>query len=316
MPDPQTPQVVAGQVPGSATPAAPTPGTSAFVNSLPPGSSERALAAAELYAGRQNNGSEMAPARPEGVPEKFWDKDTGQVNTALLLASYTALETKMGSGAPAVPAAAVAAPVVPAVPANPNAPLAIPPPAIVIPPGTDPVVAVVTQAGLNADALTAAIVANGDITEADYAAIAKIGIPPELIKSHVAAIRGQVNAAVTANNAKALTAFGGEERAQAVLAWAGANLQPAEVTRLNGKLKGPDFMDAVEVLNGRFAVANPAGLEPRLVQGSSGNSAAVAGYRSTAERTKDMQNPQYRTDPAFRAQVTAKMRAATYDLDR
>lgn len=34
----------------------------------------------------------QAPVRPDNVPEKFWNAETGTVNTEALLASYTELE--------------------------------------------------------------------------------------------------------------------------------------------------------------------------------------------------------------------------------
>lgn len=52
------------------------------------------------------------PSRPDGVPEKFWDPDTGGLRTDALLKSYLELERRLGgepAGAPEpVPAAAEA----------------------------------------------------------------------------------------------------------------------------------------------------------------------------------------------------------------
>jgi hypothetical protein len=40
------------------------------------------------------------PHRPAGVPDKFWDRDAGQVRTDALLKSYLELERKLGSMVP------------------------------------------------------------------------------------------------------------------------------------------------------------------------------------------------------------------------
>lgn len=40
------------------------------------------------------------PARPDGVPEKFWDREAGAVRTDALLKSYVELERKLGSMVP------------------------------------------------------------------------------------------------------------------------------------------------------------------------------------------------------------------------
>lgn len=40
------------------------------------------------------------PARPDGVPEKFWDREAGMIRTDALLKSYVELERKLGSMVP------------------------------------------------------------------------------------------------------------------------------------------------------------------------------------------------------------------------
>ena len=44
--------------------------------------------------------SEASPARPAGVPEKFWDAESGALRTEALLKSYLELERKLGSMVP------------------------------------------------------------------------------------------------------------------------------------------------------------------------------------------------------------------------
>jgi hypothetical protein len=44
--------------------------------------------------------TEARPARPAGVPEKFWDADSGAMRTDALLKSYMELERKLGSLVP------------------------------------------------------------------------------------------------------------------------------------------------------------------------------------------------------------------------
>ena len=45
----------------------------------------------------------MAPARPETIPEKFWDPDAGAVRVDALAKSYTELERKLGATAAEIP---------------------------------------------------------------------------------------------------------------------------------------------------------------------------------------------------------------------
>jgi hypothetical protein len=44
--------------------------------------------------------AEAPPARPAGVPDKFWDREAGAIRTEALLKSYVELERKLGSMVP------------------------------------------------------------------------------------------------------------------------------------------------------------------------------------------------------------------------
>jgi hypothetical protein len=54
------------------------------------------------------------------------------------------------------------------------------------------------------------------------------------------------------------------------------------------------------------------GADPKLLLGNGGGQSAVVGYRSQAEMQRDMRDPRYKTDPAFRADVGQKLKYATY----
>ena len=43
---------------------------------------------------------QQPPHRPASVPDKFWDRETGQIRTDALLKSYVELERKLGSMVP------------------------------------------------------------------------------------------------------------------------------------------------------------------------------------------------------------------------
>lgn len=282
----------------SETPTA-QPTAAEALNALPPGSPERAAAAAALYNERNNPEGTVLP---EGVPAKFVNPDTGEVDVKALAASYAELERKLGQPKPAE---------------QPNAgetpPAGDQPLKLEIPEGVDPVSHVVTQAGLDANALAAKVTKDGKLDDADYAAIEKLGIPRALIDQHVALVKQAADTTASANEAKAVSMFGGQQQAQQALEWASKNLPPDEVTRLNAKLAGPEWQDAVEVIAAKWRSASR---EPTLARPGASGSQTVAGYRSVAERTRDMQDPRYAKDPAFRDQVRQKMQVATYDLDR
>jgi hypothetical protein len=62
---------------------------------------------------------------------------------------------------------------------------------------------------------------------------------------------------------------------------------------------------AVENLKSKYTAAN--GSEPSVTLQGRPSSGAVGVYESTADLMKDMGNPEYKNNPAFRAKVEAKL---------
>jgi hypothetical protein len=55
----------------------------------------------------------------------------------------------------------------------------------------------------------------------------------------------------------------------------------------------------------KFSAARPT--EPKLFSGSTSQATTGEAYESVAQLTKDMATPEYKSDPAFRAKVQAKL---------
>ena len=101
---------------------------------------------------------------------------------------------------------------------------------------------------------------------------------------------------------------GGEESYGEMISWAAENLDPAEIESFNsvtdsGNVQAIRF--AVEALNNRYKAAN--GDERPMISGKASRS-TPQGYRSQAELARDIANPLYQSDPAFRADVEAKLK--------
>jgi hypothetical protein len=70
----------------------------------------------------------------------------------------------------------------------------------------------------------------------------------------------------------------------------------------------------VDSIRARMAAASLIDGKPLAAAG--GNLAGTpAGYRSRSEMKRDMPNPEYQRDPAFRQAVAERMRVATLGLD-
>ncbi|WPH18224.1 capsid assembly protein [Variovorax paradoxus] len=101
---------------------------------------------------------------------------------------------------------------------------------------------------------------------------------------------------------------GGEAEFNALNAWAQKALTQEQRDFYNGELAGPNAADVIELLKTKAA----RGADPKLVQGNGGVQPSVQGYRSQAEMQRDMRDPRYQADPAFRADVRNKLKYATY----
>ena len=100
---------------------------------------------------------------------------------------------------------------------------------------------------------------------------------------------------------------GGEQAYGELVGWAAGNLQQSEIEQFNsvtasGNTAAIKF--AVEALAYRYA--NSEGYEAPMVTGKK-SAPRVQGYRSNAELARDINDPRYATDPAFRADVEARL---------
>lgn len=175
--------------------------------------------------------------------------------------------------------------------------------------------ALTTAAGLDFDALSASYAKNGKLDDAEYAALAKAGHPKALVDSF---IKGQQALAtadegrVEATRQSVFTTVGGEQNYAAMVEWAGENFTEAEITVFNNSVNGVDTnatMFAVKALKAQYEAAE--GFEPTTpLRGNQTPGPSQAAYRSLAEMEKDMNDPRYQTDPAWRADVARKLDAS------
>lgn len=140
----------------------------------------------------------------------------------------------------------------------------------------------------------------------------------ELIKAYVdfysKSMQAQQQQALDAQaQADIFNSVGGEKAYGEMVGWAAENLSKEEIESFNVVTSSgnvPAIRFAVEALQNRFKSAE--GFEGKMVTGKRA-STAVKGYRSQAELARDIANPLYRSDPAFRADVEARL-ANTKDM--
>jgi hypothetical protein len=175
--------------------------------------------------------------------------------------------------------------------------------------------ALAAKAGLDFDKLGATIVETGDITQADYAALKAIGIPEDVVQDYIDMSLGKAQEHVQ----HVVNAFGGQDRMNAVAAWAQKTLSEEDLKAYNKQLSSKStvtYKAAVDEL------LQKAGLPPgergtgvNAPNASGGGSGTAQGYASQADMIADQKNPKYKTDPAFRSEVYAKARASKWDMN-
>lgn len=217
---------------------------------------------------------EGTPERPEWLPEKFATVED-------MAAAYAEMEKKLGApkdtdGEP-TPAEAEAA---------------------------EAAAKAVESAGLDMDALGEKIVKNGDLDAADYEALAKQGISKDMVQNYVSGQQAVADKMV----AEMHETVGGEEAFTGLLEWGAENLSADEIASFNETIdtgKPAAVKLALQGLQARQQAQ--AGTPPNLLGGKRGAQNVGEVFRSTAEVTKAMGDPRYRTDPAYRADVMAKL---------
>jgi Phage T7 capsid assembly protein len=252
-----------------------------------PGSPEHDAALAAVFDSRQN--PDGAPASqpatpatpapqaqaqaqvPDYIPEKF--RSAADPMKAMAEA-YAALESKQ------------------AAPQTPQTP-----------PANDDAKAQVQAAGIDFDGLSSKYQQNGALDAADYSALEKAGIPKVQVDAYIA---GQEALAQSIRN-DVFSSVGGEAKFTAMADWAAKSVPASELKAFNEVMDTGSVEQiklAVAGLNSKFVAS--VGNEPNLLGGRGGNTPTDV-FRSVQELTAAMRDPLYAKDPAYRADVEAKL---------
>lgn len=158
--------------------------------------------------------------------------------------------------------------------------------------------------GLNFDAFAQEVLQNGALSEEAYQALEQAGIHRKIVDTY---IEGQTAIASQIRNT-ALSSVGGEAEYNKIVQWAQTNLSEGEIAAYNASLDTQDLDQAIFAIKGLQArYRSEVGTMPNFVQGQSGGNSAGS-YQSLAQLTKDMSDPRYETDPAYRQSVANKLR--------
>jgi hypothetical protein len=215
--------------------------------------------------------------RPEWLPEKF--KSPEEMANA-----YKSLESKLGSKEPEAPATTEVALDAEA-------------------PKPDEVAEELSSRGLDFTTFSDEFAANGSLSDESYGALEAKGIDRAMVDQYIAGQR----ATAAAYEGEVKQSIGGAEEFDAMVAWAQSNVSNADLASYNKAVASGDPSAARLAVKGMHAQYKESrGSEPKLLKGANGTTASDL-YESVQQMTKDMRDPLYKTDPAFRRKVEAKI---------
>ena len=165
----------------------------------------------------------------------------------------------------------------------------------------------VAKAGLDMSALEAEYEKDGTLSDKSLKALEEAGISREMVDTY---IQGQ-EAMIQVYESTVMETAGGKEAYEAMIKWAGQNMDAEEIAAYDEAVNSFDMKKAkfaVSSLKARYE-AKYGKAPAATLDGQS--AASEGGYGSTAEMERDMNDPRYRTDPAFRNSVQRKIAAST-----
>lgn len=159
------------------------------------------------------------------------------------------------------------------------------------------------QGEFDFNSIQAEFLEKGEISAETLAAAEKAGFSKDAVDLVTSGIKAQVEAA----RAEVTAVAGGEEEFQELTTWATANIEPADLQKYNDAVDAGDMAtvkDYVKAFRASYEEVN--GVIGKREKGVPGSKAAGS-YESRAQMTKDMADPRYKSDPAFRKQVEQKI---------
>lgn len=146
---------------------------------------------------------------------------------------------------------------------------------------------------------------NGQLSDDSYAKLEQAGYPRDIVDQF---IDGQ-KARASLFESEVKSSAGGDKGFTEMVEWAKANLSPPEINAYNAAIDSGDIAQAKLAVAGvyqKFSSSRPS--EPNnLFSGSTSKGTQGDAYESVAQLTKDMASPEYKSDPAYRAKVQAKL---------
>ena len=142
----------------------------------------------------------------------------------------------------------------------------------------------------------------GKLTDTSYGELEKLGLNREVVDAY---IDGQTALADQRTNS-IMSTVGGKEQYNEMIDWASKNLSSDEIKAFNSTIDTGTLEQAQLAIAGVQAKYSSNNAEPNLFSGN--NADSNVGYRSVGEMLRDINDPRYSTDSAFRQDVENKVK--------
>ena len=151
---------------------------------------------------------------------------------------------------------------------------------------------------------TAEFTETGRLSDETFLNLEKAGIPREFVEAY---IQGQ-EAISTPSATEIQNSIGGSGNYEAMAEWAGENLSDGDLDAYNDIVERGTVEQARVAVKGMYAQFLAAGGKaPNLVQGTTSGESGAKAFGSAASMVEAMQDPRYKNDPAYRAQIEKRI---------
>ena len=172
-------------------------------------------------------------------------------------------------------------------------------------PSVDEAKEVAAEAGIDYSALESEYQENGNLSEDTYKSLEERGIPKNMVDAYIAGQEAIVSTTIN----KMYDIVGGETQYNDMIQWAQESLSESEVAAFNSSLTSTEATEFA--INGLYA-RYKAEQGPNFIQGQQSRSSTSGGYNSKAEMMREMADPRYGKDPAFRAEVQRRVALSSF----
>lgn len=170
-----------------------------------------------------------------------------------------------------------------------------------------------TDAGLNADEVSRHFVENGSLTEEHFEALGKAGFSRDIVEVYLAGLQSARSESIEATEAQVadiVESVGGKAELVKMAKWASINAPESAATYDRAVNTGDPVLAKMAAQHLYKEFTNRTGTKPNLVRGKSGSSGPTP-FTSRAEIVEAMKAPEYRKDPAYRAEIEKRLAASS-----